>query len=178
GKRLENFIGKDQTAKDLGNAVKLNGDTCFAGLDCGDKVINHPEVNYVVLATPPGFRPLHLQAAVDAKKTIFTEKPVAVDGTGIRKVLEAYDKSQKLDLGIAAGTQRRHQLGYLETMKRVEAGDIGDIVALRCYWNNSHDIWFRERAKLRTDLGVEDSDLAYQLHNWYHFLWTCGDHIV
>src|SRR5262249_52634857 len=66
--------------------------------------------------------------------------------------------------------------GYVETMKRVHDGAIGDIVALRAYWNNSHDIWFRKRDELQRH-GISDSDLAYQLHNWYHFVWTCGDHI-
>jgi len=90
-------------------------------------------------------------------------------------VLEAYDKSKEYGLHIAAGTQRRHQAGYLETIKRVHDGEIGDLVALRCFWNQG-PIWFRKRSEL-ADMNVPDSDLAYQLHNWYHFLWVCGDHI-
>ena len=86
-------------------------------------------VNYVILATPPGFRPIHIEAAVAAGKNIFTEKPVAVDGPGIRKVLDAYEEAKKKGLGIVAGTQRRHQAGYLETMKQVSTtAAIGDIV--------------------------------------------------
>src|SRR5207237_1219742 len=83
-------------------------------------------------AGPPGFRPLHIAAVVAAGKNLFTEKPVAVDPAGIRKVLGAYEDSVKKNLCIVAGTQRRHQLAYLETMKRVHDGAIGDIVALRC----------------------------------------------
>jgi predicted dehydrogenase len=123
-----------------------------------------------MLATPPGFRPLHIQAAVAAGKNLFSEKPVGVDGTGIRKVLAAYDEALKKGLKIVTGTQRRHQLGYVETMKRVHDGDIGEITALRVYWNG-HGIWFHDR---KPDM----TDVAYQLKNWYHFLWTCGDHIV
>src|SRR5262249_57612630 len=99
------------------------------------KLIDNAEVNYVILATPPGFRPLHLQAAVSAKKHIFTEKPVGVDGPGIVKVFDAYKDAQAFKLGIAAGTQRRHQTGYLETMKRIHNGDIGEIVGGRRAWN-------------------------------------------
>jgi myo-inositol 2-dehydrogenase/D-chiro-inositol 1-dehydrogenase len=156
--------------KELGNSVDLPDERCFSGLDAYDKVINCPDVNYVMLATPPGFRPLHIQATIAAGKNLFTEKPVGVDGTGIRKVLAAYEEAQKKGLKIVAGTQRRHQLGYVETMKRVHDGAIGDITSLRAYWNGG-GIWFNERKP-----GM--SDVAYQLNNWYHFLWLCGDHIV
>jgi predicted dehydrogenase len=175
-KRLTDLAATDEIKK-LKNSVDLPNDRCHVGLDAYEKVLNTPGVNYVILATPPGFRPLHLQAAVAAGKNIFTEKPVGVDGTGIRKVLAAYDDSLKKGIGIGAGTQRRHQLGYVETMKQIHGGEIGDVVACRAYWNNSHDIWFHDRKDL-AKLNVKDSDLAYQLYNWYHFLWTCGDHIV
>src|SRR5262249_46587969 len=128
------------------------------------------EANYIILATPPGFRPIHLQAAVAAGKNIFTEKPVAVDGPGIRKVLGAYDDAMKMKLAIAAGTQRRHQLAYIETIQRLHDGEIGDIVAARCYWNQGI-LWKRERKP-----GM--SDVAFQIHNWYGYPWLCGDHIV
>jgi predicted dehydrogenase len=172
--RLQRFVANDATAKDFGNKVDLPDDRCFASLDAYEKVINSP-ANYIILTTPPGFRPIHIQATVAAKKNFFTEKPVGVDGTGIRKVLDAYDKSKEAGLHIAAGTQRRHQAGYIETMKRVHDGEIGDLVSLRCFWNGG-PIWFRKRSELAEN-GVKDSELAYQLHNWYHFLWVCGDHI-
>lgn len=171
---LQNFIQRDQKAQELGNKVDLPEERCFVGLDCHEKVINSG-ANYIILASPPGFRPIHIQAAVAAGKNFFTEKPVGVDGPGIRKVLAAYDESVKKNLHIAAGTQRRHERGYLETMQRVNGGEIGDIVAMRCYWNNE-GIWFRNRREL-SQHGIPDSDLAFQLHNWYHFVWTCGDHI-
>ncbi|MCS6852319.1 MAG: Gfo/Idh/MocA family oxidoreductase [Gemmataceae bacterium] len=167
---------EEEVVKQLGNRVNLSDDRCYVGLDCYEKVINTPGVNYVILATPPGFRPMHLEAAVAAGKHIFTEKPVAVDGPGVRKCLAAYEEAVKKKLCIAAGTQRRHQLGYIETIKRIHDGAIGDIVAARCYWNGS-GIWFRPRQELIKN-GCPNTDLAYQLNNWYHFLWTCGDHIV
>jgi predicted dehydrogenase len=155
--------------------VDLPEDRCFAGLDCHDRVLG-AGVDYVILATPPGFRPMHLQAAVAAGKNIFTEKPVAVDGPGVRKVLAAYEDALKKGLCIAAGTQRRHQTGYRETIQRVQDGAIGDIQVARCYWNG-RGIWFRKREDLVRN-GAPDTDLAYQMHNWYHFVWTCGDHIA
>jgi predicted dehydrogenase len=167
--RLTKFVQRADI-KALGNTVDVPDNRCFVGLDAYEKVISCPEVNYVILATPPGFRPLHIQAAVAAGKNLFTEKPVAVDAAGVRKVLAAYDESLKKGMKIVAGTQRRHQLGYVETMKRVHDGDIGAITALRVYWNGS-GIWFHRRQPNVTDV-------AYQLNNWYHFLWVCGDHIV
>ena len=173
-RRLMRLANSDRIKK-LGNKVDLPEERCFAGLDAYDKVINS-DANYIILATPPGFRPPFLQAAVAAGKNIFTEKPVGVDGPGIRKVLAAYEESKKKNLCIAAGTQRRHQRGYLETMKRIHDGAIGNIVALRGYWDGQ-GIWFRPRQELSKH-GIQPTDLAYQLHNWYHFCWTCGDHIV
>ena len=83
----------------------------------------------VAYSAPPGFRPLHIQAVVAAGKNLFTEKPVAVDGTGVRKVLAAYEEAMKKGLKIVTGTQRRHQNGYIEVMKQVHEGAIGDIIA-------------------------------------------------
>lgn len=171
--RLVDLGGKEEI-KTQGNSVDLPQDRCFVGLDCHEKVINSG-VNYVILTSPPGFRPTHLETAVAAGKHIFTEKPVSVDGPGTRKALAAYEQAIQKKLGIAAGTQRRHQAPYIETIKRIHDGEIGDIRAMRCFWNGG-GIWFRPRREI-VDRGESDTDLAYQLHNWYHFLWLSGDHI-
>jgi predicted dehydrogenase len=142
---------------------------CFSGFDAYKKVLEEPGVNYVILATPPGFRPFHLQAAVAAGKNIFTEKPVGVDGPGIRKVLAAYEESKKRGLKVAAGTQRRHRPSYIETVKRIHDGAIGEIRDLRAYWVNGGPIWHRG------DHG--ETELERQIRNWYHYIWLCGDHI-
>jgi myo-inositol 2-dehydrogenase/D-chiro-inositol 1-dehydrogenase len=170
---LQKLAQKDHI-KQLGNSVDLPDERCFDGLDAFEKVIKS-DANYIILATPPGFRPVHIEAAVAAGKNIFTEKPVCVDGTGARKVFAAYESALSKKLGIVAGTQRRHQLSYVETMKRLHQGELGDVTALRAYWNGG-GIWFRNRAELKQH-GIPDTDLAFQLHNWYHFVWTCGDHI-
>jgi myo-inositol 2-dehydrogenase/D-chiro-inositol 1-dehydrogenase len=170
-KTIEKFIKEDkkgQKARELGNSVDVEG-RCFVGLDAYKQVLAS-DANYIILATPPGFRPFHLEAAVAADKTIFTEKPVAVDGPGIRKVLKAYEESRSKNLAIVAGTQRRHQAGYLETLKRIHDGAIGDLVGGRGYWNQNI-LWGHARKP-----GM--SDAVYQIYNWYAFLWLCGDHIV
>lgn len=146
----------------------VSDDRCFVGLDAYQKVIEASDL--VILATPPGFRPQHIEAVVKAGKHLFTEKPVAVDGTGIRKVLAAADEAKAKKLAVVAGTQRRHQPGYLESMKRIHDGAIGEVNGGQVYWNQGA-IWANKRQPTWTDV-------EYQLRNWYHFLWLCGDHIV
>ncbi len=172
--RLNELAQSDEIRK-LGNGVDLPDSRCHVGLDAYEKVINDPEVNYVILATPPGFRPMMLEAAVKAGKNIFTEKPVGVDGPGIRKVLKAAEDAKQKGLAVGAGTQRRHQLGYLETIKRIHEGAIGKITGGQVYWNDS-GIWFRHDDDLVQN-GIKPTPLASQLWNWYHFVWLCGDHI-
>jgi predicted dehydrogenase len=167
--RLKEVAANDEVVKKHGNAVDLPNERCFIGLDAFEKVLR-TDANYIILATPPGFRPIHLQAAVTAGKNIFTEKPVGVDGPGIRKVLAAYDLAKQKGLGVGAGTQRRHQLGYVETMKRIHDGAIGDLVGGRGYWMQGI-LWKRDRQP-----GM--SDAAFQIHNWYNYTWLSGDHIV
>jgi predicted dehydrogenase len=162
-------LANDAKVKELGNSVDVTDDTCFVGFDAYEKVMKS-DVNYIMLATPPGFRPTHIEAAVAAGKNLFTEKPVGTDGPSIRRVLAAYEESKKKGLHIVAGTQRRHEARYLETMKHIHDGAIGEIITARCYWNQG-GIW----AHARKD---DWNDMVYQLRNWYHFTWLCGDHIV
>jgi len=147
----------------------LPEERCFHGLDAYEKLLAS-DVDYIILATPPAFRPTHLEAAVAAGKNIFTEKPVAVDAPGIRKVLEVYEQAKAKGLAIAAGTQRRHKKGYLETLQRVHDGAIGDLVAARCYWNQG-SLWVKPRQP-------DWSGLEWQIRNWLYFTWLSGDHIV
>jgi myo-inositol 2-dehydrogenase / D-chiro-inositol 1-dehydrogenase len=160
---------RTQLSEKFGKAIDVTPDRSFTGLDAYQKVIAS-DVNYIILATPPGFRPIHIAAAVAANKNIFTEKPVAVDGPGIRAVLEVYEAARAKGLGIATGTQRRHQTGYVETMKRLHDGAIGDIVSARCYWNQGF-LWKKDRQ-------AEWTDVEWQLRNWLYFTWLSGDHIV
>lgn len=141
----------------------------FTGLDAYKDVLAQ-DINYVILATPPGFRPQHLKAAVEAGKHIFTEKPVAVDGPGVRAVLALADVADARGLKIAAGTQRRHQAGYIETIQRIHDGAIGDIVAARAYWNQGA-LWHKPRQP-------GWSDAEWMLRNWLYFPFLSGDIIV
>ena len=153
----------------LASLIDVTPERSFVGLDAFQKVIAS-DVDYIILATPPGFRPEHLQAAVAAGKNIFAEKPLAVDGPGIRSVLETYEQAKAKNLAVMGGTQRRHSNGYIETMKRVHDGAIGDLQAARCYWNQGA-LWNKPRQ-------AEWSDLEWQMRNWLYFTWLSGDHIV
>ncbi len=159
---------KALTAK-VGTAFHIPEDRCFVGLDAFEKVLA-TDANYIILATPPGFRPQHLKAAVAAGKNVFTEKPVAVDGPGIRMVMQVADEAAAKRLAIVAGTQRRHQAGYLETLARVHDGAIGDIVSARCYWNQG-GLWHKDRQ-------ADWTELEHQIRNWLYYTWLSGDHIV
>jgi predicted dehydrogenase len=144
----------------------------FAGFDSYQKVLAC-DIDMVILAAPPGFRPTHFEAAVNAGKHIFTEKPIAVDPAGVRQFMAAAKLAKEKRLGVVAGTQRRHQPSYLETMKRIHGGDMGELVGGQCYWNGTEP-WFREKKDWLE--GV--SDFEWQCWNWYHWDWLSGDHIV
>jgi predicted dehydrogenase len=150
--------------------VRVADDACFTGFDAYQQLLARDDVNYVILATPPHFRPAHLMAAVEAGKHVFMEKPVAVDGTGVRTVIAAGELARQKGLGIVAGTQRRHDRGYIETVKRLQDGAVGEIHTGRAYWNGGV-IWVVER-----EPGW--SDMEWQLRNWNYFTWLSGDHIV
>jgi myo-inositol 2-dehydrogenase / D-chiro-inositol 1-dehydrogenase len=144
-------------------------DNCFSGFDAYKKALEVPGVNYAILASPPGFRPVHFQACIAAGKNVFMEKPVAADGPGCRVMYEAAEQAKSKNLKVAAGTQRRHQASYIETIKRIQDGAIGDVVTLRAYWVNGGPIWHRG------DGGA--TELEKQIRNWYHYIWLSGDHI-
>lgn len=149
--------------------VDVPADRQFVGFDAYKKVLES-DAELVILATPPGFRPLHLEAAINAGKHVFMEKPVAVDPAGVRKVLEATKKAKEKNLAIAVGLQRRHERRYMETIKRLQDGAIGDINFTRAYWNGG-GVWVRPRKD-------DQTEMEYQMRNWYYFNWLCGDHIV
>ena len=166
--RVESALNR--LKKDFPDRVKVPVDRRFTGFDNYLKVCACPDVNLIITAAPPGFRPLHLKAAVEAGKHVFMEKPVAVDPVGIRSVIASSDLARQKGLAIVAGTQRRHQRRYLEMMKRIRDGQIGEIVAAQCYWNQG-DLWVKERLPNMTEM-------EWQCRNWLYFSWLSGDHIV
>lgn len=152
-----------------GTQVGVPEANCFGGFDSYLKALEVPGVNYAILAAPPGFRPAHFAACINAGAHVFMEKPVAVDGPGCRILYAAGKKADEKGLKVAAGTQRRHEARYVETVNRIRDGAIGDVVSLRAYWVNGGPIWHRG------DRG--STVLERQIHNWYHYIWLCGDHI-
>src|SRR5579862_2880076 len=106
----------------------------FSGFDGYQKAIDSG-ADLIVIATPPGFRPIHFEYAVKQGKNIFAEKPVATDAGGIRRFLASVEESKKKNLKVGIGLQRHHRACYIEGVQRLHDGAIGDIVAARCYWN-------------------------------------------
>jgi myo-inositol 2-dehydrogenase / D-chiro-inositol 1-dehydrogenase len=152
--------------------VTATRESCFTGFDAYRQVLGSG-VDVVLLAGPPHFRPAHLQAAVEAGKHVFMEKPVAVDPVGVRSILASSELARRKGLGIAAGTQRRHQRSYIEVMKRVRDGAIGEVLGGECFWNGGcvrHYGFHHPRQAGWTEM--EDV-----LRNWYFHGWLSGDHI-
>ena len=149
--------------------IDIADDKCFIGFDAFEKVIDSG-VDVVLLCTPPHFRPAHVEAAVNAGKHIFMEKPIAVDPVGARRVMVAAKRAQEKGLCMISGTIRRVQKDFMETWRRVASGEIGDIVSAHIT-RNGGSLWVIQRQKGWTDM-------EYMLRNWANFCWLSGDHIV
>ena len=150
--------------------LEIPAENCFTGFDAYQKLMALADIDVVILATPPQFRPDHFKEAVMKNKHVFMEKPVAVDPVGIRSVIASAKKAEAIGLNVVTGTQRRHQEDYIETYKQVMNGAIGKPVAARAFWNQNH-VWFRTREE-----GWDD--MTYMIRNWNNFCWLCGDHIL
>lgn len=162
-KRCVDYLSKKNADK-----VDVTPERIFTGID-GYKNAIDVDCDLVVIATPPGFKPQQFEYAVKKGRHVFMEKPVASDAPGVRRVLAAVEESKKKNLMVAIGLQRRHEPQYMDTIKRLHDGAIGDIICLRVYWNGN-GIWHRERKP-------EMSEMEYQVNNWYHFNWLSGDQI-
>ena len=149
--------------------IEVDDAKCFTGFDSYQKVIDSG-VDIVLLCTPPHFRPAHVEAAVNAGKHIFMEKPVAVDPVGARSVLISSKKAEQMGLSMVSGTIRRVQKDYMETWRRVANGEIGEIVSAHIT-RNCGSLWAKKRLP-------EWSDMEYMIRNWVNFCWLSGDHIV
>lgn len=145
----------------------VDDDHYFVGIDAYKDLI--PEVDVVLLCTPPHFRPAHLEAAIAAGKHIFCEKPIAVDPTGVRKVLELSQLAEKKKLNLVSGLCWRYDVGVKETIKRIQDGAIGDIVNTQENYLTG-TLWQKTRKP-------DWSDMEYQLRNWLYYRWLSGDHI-
>lgn len=148
--------------------IKVKDKNKFVGFDGYKKAIDLADV--VILATPPGFRPQHFEYAINKSKHIFMEKPVATDAAGVRRILKSAKLVKEKKLNVVVGLQRRYQLSYLDILKQVRRGVAGKIISGTVKWNG-HGVWVRKREP-------QQSELEYQMRNWYYFNWLCGDHIV
>jgi myo-inositol 2-dehydrogenase/D-chiro-inositol 1-dehydrogenase len=164
---MDRVNGALRAVKDMADKVDCPEERRFSGLDAYRKVLDHCDM--VILATPPGFRPYHFQEAIAAGKHVFMEKPVCVDSFGARLCLEAAKLADEKKLKVCVGLQRRYENRYRETIARIREGLAGDIVGGQVYWNGA-GIWYRGRQP-------DQNEMQFQVNNWYHFNWLCGDHI-
>jgi len=149
--------------------VELPDEKCYVGFDAYKKLLEE-DINYVIIATPPHFRPDQFEAAVKARKHVFMEKPVAVDPVGARRIMVAGKQADSMGLSVVAGTQRRHQWNYLEVYEYIKAGAIGEIVGANAYWNQSK-LW-------HVNPKAEWTEMEAMVRNWVNWIWLSGDHIV
>jgi predicted dehydrogenase len=154
------------TPGNVKNKIEVPEERKFVGFDGYQKAIALADV--VILTTPPGFRPIHFEEAIKQNKHVFMEKPVATDPAGIQRVLAAAEEAKKKKLNVVVGLQRHYQNSYRELYKRKDV--IGDITSAQAWWNND-GVWVNPRKDGQTEM-------EYQMRNWYYFVWLCGDHIT
>ena len=148
--------------------IKVKEKNKFIGFNSYKKAIDEADV--VILTTPPGFRPYHFEYAINQNKHVFMEKPLATDPVGIRKVLEMAKVAKEKKLSVVVGLQRHYEKKYTTLHNMITQGNIGKITSGQVYWNDG-GVWVNQRQ-------VGQSELEYQMRNWYYFNWICGDHIL
>jgi predicted dehydrogenase len=149
--------------------IAVDDDHCFAGFD-GAKRLLQSGVDVALLAEPPHFRPMHLEACIDAGVHVFAEKPMAVDAPGVRRVLAAGERARQKKLSFVSGFETRYSQSAREAIKRVHDGEIGEVIAMQTTYNTG-PLWHRGRQPQWTEM-------EFQMRNWYYFTWLSGDHLV
>lgn len=160
----------EQLKKKFGAQIDVPRDRMYSGLDGYKKILDDPTIDIVMFATPPGFRPRHILEAVQAGKHVFAEKPSCVDPAGYQICLTADATARANGTSIVTGTQYRRQTNYVGAVEQIRKGAIGDIVSATTRYCSS-GIWYKSRKDGETDA-------AYQLRNWMHFVWLSGDQIA
>jgi predicted dehydrogenase len=155
----------------LQDRIKVDADKRFVGFDAYQKVIDSG-VDIVMLATPPGYRPMHFEAAINAKKHVFCEKPFGTDPVGVRRFMDAAKKSVDMKLTVMSGAQRRFQKPYMEAVDNIKSGGIGDVLSAYAHWVGTPVI------QQPNGRDPKWGDMTWQHRNWYSFVWICGDQIV
>tara|TARA_Y100000589_G_scaffold209624_2_gene197718 strand:+ start:33119 stop:34411 length:1293 start_codon:yes stop_codon:yes gene_type:complete len=167
--RLQSSLGHLRNQAEYADRITVKEEDTYTGIDAYRQLMARNDIDMVILATPPHFRPYHFEEAIRQGHHVFMEKPVAVDPVGVRRVIEAAESADRQGLSVVAGTQRRHQPNYIEAMERIRDGALGDVVMGRCYWNMG-GLWSHEPRE-------EWSPMEWQLRNWLYFTWLSGDHI-
>ena len=166
----KHVLTKEELAKSIPARIKVDAEHRFLGFDAYRKLIGS-DVDIVLLATPPGYRPFHFEAAIAANKHVFAEKPFGTDPVNMRRFMKAARELEIKRLTVVSGAQRRFSKAYRETIQRIQDGEIGEIVAAYAYWQGGPVIFHRKRNPKWTDM-------EWQHRQWYSFVWICGDQIV
>lgn len=164
------WLKSDPRNAAVAERVKVSPEHRFVGFE-GYKKLLASDIDLVILSTPPGYRPEHFEAAVEAKKHVFCEKPFGTDATGVRRFMAAAKKSEELKLTVVSGAQRRFATDYMETVDKIKNGVIGDVVATYAYWVGTPVIFQKSR-------NPKWGEMEWHHRNWYSHLWLCGDQIV
>ena len=167
--RLKGSLDALKKDREVKERVHVSPENCFIGLDAYQKVLESG-VDLVILATPPGFRPAHLKAAIEANKHVFCEKPMATDAPGVRSIMESVEEAKRRKLAIVAGFCWRYNLAERALFEQVHDGAIGDVRAIYGTYNTG-GLWSRPRKP-------DWTDLEWQIRNWLYFTWLSGDHLV
>lgn len=172
--RISNFCAQKKISSDVFNIDKVEK---FFGWNAVDNILS-TDADLIVDASPPVFRPGHFEKIINAGKHAFLEKPACVDVTQVRQMYKLAKLAQEKNLCVVCGTQRRHHSGYQEIIKRVQDGEIGEIVSADCYWHQGgyfgQGLW----GEYTDEFCKDPEEIEYQIRNWPCFTWTSGDHIV
>ena len=169
---LRRLRESDEFTPEVRQQIKVAPENRYMGYEAYKKVVDSG-VDVVFLHTPPGWRPLHLEYALNANKHVFAEKPLATDMMGAQKVIRLAKEAERKKLTVAIGAQRRAQKEYVESVQRIQDGEIGDVVAAYANWISGPVIKgadFEDR--------LDRDSLAWQQRAWYSHVWICGDQIV
>ncbi|QDU20499.1 Gfo/Idh/MocA family protein [Urbifossiella limnaea] len=167
--RLDSSLRELRNIRAIAGKIDVTPERCFDGFDGYQRLLNSG-VDVVLLCTPPGFRPQHLRAAIQAGKHVFCEKPVAVDATGVRSVVETARMAREKNLGLCSGFCYRYDQAKRETVKRIHDGMIGDVQAMHITYLTG-TLWHRGE-------NPDWTPMHYQMRNWYYYTWLSGDFIV
>jgi len=163
-------MSAEDLAKFIQPRINVDPEHHFVGFDAFQKLIGS-DVDIVMLATPPGYRPQHFEAAIKAGKHVFTEKPIATDPVGVRRFIAAAQIAEQKKLTVMSGAQRHADKPYFDTVEKIHNGAIGDIVALNSNYL-SGPVWHAHARDPKW------GDMEWEHRNWYSFIWICGDQIV